>query len=66
MLDDPLDSTAEYDRVKKSVERTTNWAKKCKDQFLKLNNLTSEQFNKTAGTTRPLLFAVIQGGKFEN
>jgi len=66
VLDDPLDSTAEYERVKKSVERTTSWARKCKNEFLRLNNLTNEQFNNTNGTTRPLLFGVVQGGKFED
>jgi len=66
VLDDPLDSTANYERVKASVSRTTAWAKKCKNEFLRLNKLTEKQFNETNGTTRPLLFGVVQGGKFED
>ena len=66
VLDDPLDFTADYNRVEKSVKRTTNWALKCKNKFLELNNLTKQEFENTNGSTRPLLFAVIQGGKFED
>lgn len=55
-LDDfsPVKGTPE--RLRKSVTRTTEWARRCKQEFEKQcaqRNLTDE--------TRPLLFAVVQG-----
>jgi len=55
-LDDfsPIDSTPE--RLKESVERTIEWARRCKKEFEKqceLHGFTEEN--------RPLLFSVIQG-----
>ncbi len=41
----------------KSVDRTIQWAKRCKQEFEKLRNE-----KKQTDTQRPLLFAVIQGG----
>ncbi len=56
-LDDftsPLASTAE---IEESVERTILWAKRSKNEFNKI-----VQAQNMTENTRPLLFAVIQGG----
>jgi len=65
-FDDPLDPSSSKERVKESVKRTTDWALRCKNEFLKLNSLTNDEFDSSDGTSRPLLFAVVQGGRFED
>ncbi len=52
-LDDCTRYTDSYGEQKKSVERTIEWAKKCKHEF---ERLTKNKKNK------PLLFGIIQGG----
>jgi queuine tRNA-ribosyltransferase len=54
----PYPATHEY--VAKSLALTTRWAKRCKDYF--------EQQMKTKGEDykRPLLFAIVQGGVYED
>ena len=48
-----------YEENKRSVEVTINWAKRCKEEYLKqLNNRRIKECDK------PLLFAIIQGGSF--
>lgn len=55
-LDDFTPPNATYDENLKTVERTTRWAKRCKIEYEKqLKN------RKLDDTSRPLLFAVIQG-----
>ncbi|MBN2654380.1 MAG: tRNA guanosine(34) transglycosylase Tgt [Nitrospirae bacterium] len=44
---------AERDYVKKSLELTTRWAKRCKDYYLNLSNA-------------PALFGIIQGGMYKD
>src|SRR5579863_262567 len=58
-LDECMHVDAPRDMQELSVRRTIDWAKRCKQEFLRLvqqKRLTEEQ--------RPLLFAVIQGGGF--
>lgn len=40
-----------------SVENTINWAKRCKEEFIRLTHVNKQSANK-----KPRLFAVIQGG----
>lgn len=53
----PYPSTHEY--VVASVERTTRWAKRCKEHFEK-------RLKDVAQEKRPLLFAIVQGGVYED
>lgn len=60
-LDDVPPVNAKEEEVKKCVERTISWAKRCKKEFEKqllARKLTAE--------TRPKLFAVIQGNQFKD
>jgi queuine tRNA-ribosyltransferase len=52
-VDDPYKTQAE------SVERTIDWARRCKDEFQRLTAV--KRYEQAA---RPLLFAVIQGGGY--
>jgi queuine tRNA-ribosyltransferase len=45
--------------LKKSIARTTAWAKRCKQEYEK-----QIKKRKIKNSQRPLLFAVIQGGKY--
>lgn len=56
-LDDCPKPGATYQEVEKSVERTINWAKRCKQEFQRLKD---ENLKRNEGYT-PKLFAVIQG-----
>ena len=62
VLDEMLISDDSVKAMRKSVERTTAWAKRSKDMFIELNRISSEDFDKR-GQTRPLLTAVIQGAR---
>lgn len=57
-----LDECPEYDSPKEyyaqSVERTTRWAKRCKDYFERKVDMKKEK--------RPLLFAIVQGGPYKD
>jgi queuine tRNA-ribosyltransferase len=53
-IDDPLEEQ------EKSVARTINWARRCRDEF---DRLTDEK--KTLKAERPKLFGVVQGGQSE-
>ena len=64
VLDDPILGHKTKSENLDAVKLTINWAKKAKIEFLKRFNLTSERFSKTDGTTRPLLFSIIQGGNY--
>ncbi len=67
VLDEPIPHRASLCKMKKGLKRTTNWAIKSKNEFLKLNNINNNSFNKTFNTiSRPLLGAVIQGGDRKN
>ena len=56
-LDDPPPNNYSKEKIKKAVERTIAWAKRCKIEYekqIKKRKLTEKN--------RPLLFGVIQGG----
>lgn len=56
-LDDPRPNAASEEELRGAVERTTRWAKRCKEEYewqLAKRNLEPEK--------RPLLFSVVQGG----
>jgi queuine tRNA-ribosyltransferase len=61
VLDEPIIEDDSLKRIKNSVERTTEWARRSKKTFLELNHLTENDFNNPE-IKRPLLTAVIQGG----
>lgn len=48
-----------YEQVKKAVERTTDWARRCKQHF-------KRKVNKIPKGKRPLLFCIIQGGIYKD
>lgn len=60
VLDEPVLGDASLSKIKKSVERTTQWAIRSKKAFLDLNNLTEKDFDNPK-VERPLLTAVVQG-----
>lgn len=60
-LDDCPPISAGLDENQLSVRRTIEWAKRCKDEFLK-----QLEDRKETAHNRPLLFAVIQGGNYED
>lgn len=57
-LDDCTHAEAPYAEQEDSVARTVGWAKRCKEEFLR----QLERRKIGGGQTRPLLFAVVQGG----
>lgn len=59
VLDDFTDPKANYEQAKVSVERTLLWAKRSKDEFLKICKEMGLQENE-----RPYLLGVVQGGDF--
>ncbi len=61
VLDEPVIHDAPLHILKKSIERNTAWARRSKDKFLELHNLTKDDFDNKK-IERPLLGAVIQGG----
>jgi queuine tRNA-ribosyltransferase len=61
VLDEPVLENASLTDIKKSVERTTEWAKRSKKMFLELNDLSTKDFDNPL-INRPLLTAVVQGG----
>jgi len=64
-LDEPTIRDAPLSLLKDALRRNTLWAKRSKAQFLKLHNLTENDFNNPQ-IKRPLIGAVIQGGNNEN
>lgn len=61
VLDEPVIEDDSISKIRRSVERTTEWAKRSKKAFLQTLNLTEKDFNDPK-IERPLLTAVIQGG----
>ena len=57
-LDDPPPNSYSKDKIKKAVERTIRWAKRCKDEYDK-----QVESRKIRVENRPLIFGVIQGGE---
>ncbi|MEK6890858.1 MAG: tRNA guanosine(34) transglycosylase Tgt [Nanoarchaeota archaeon] len=54
-LDDCTRPELGFEEQEKSVKRTIDWAKRCKDEYLRLTKDLDEN-------ERPLLFGIIQGG----
>lgn len=63
VFDEPVVHDGPLSQAQNAVRRTTEWAKRSKAQFLKLNGLTEADFNNPE-IKRPLLVAVIQGGNY--
>ncbi|MBQ3664821.1 MAG: tRNA guanosine(34) transglycosylase Tgt [Lachnospiraceae bacterium] len=59
-FDECAPSTADEKYIKNSVERTTRWLIRCKDEMQRLNSL-DDTINK-----KQMLFGINQGGVFEN
>lgn len=62
VLDEPVFGNQTREALEENVRRTTAWAKRSKDEFLRIYGLTQAEFNNPEKYPRPLLFAVIQGG----
>ncbi|HOW60827.1 MAG TPA: tRNA guanosine(34) transglycosylase Tgt [Candidatus Moranbacteria bacterium] len=60
-LDDPPPNNYSKEKIKKSVERTISWAKRCKVEYGK-----QIEKRKIKQKNRPLLFGVIQGGEYKD
>ncbi|MBD3281110.1 tRNA guanosine(34) transglycosylase Tgt [Candidatus Dojkabacteria bacterium] len=60
-LDEPTVRDAPRSILKDSLRRNTRWAKRSKEKFLELHDLTQGDFENSE-IERPLLGAVIQGG----
>ncbi len=58
-LDECTHVDAPFEEQQRSVERTIAWARRCKDEFVRL----VEQ-KRLAPEQQPLLFAVVQGGGY--
>lgn len=61
VLDEPVIEDSSEAALKRSVARTTNWAIRSKQEFLKLLGINERDFNDKK-VKRPLLAAVVQGG----
>lgn len=59
-FDECAPSTADEKYIRNSVERTTRWLKRCKEEMKRLNSL-ADTINK-----HQMLFGINQGGVFEN
>ena len=59
-FDECAPSTADEKYIRNSVERTTRWLKRCKEEMKRLNSL-DDTINK-----HQMLFGINQGGIFEN
>lgn len=63
VLDDPIIGNDTYAKRKESVRINTIWAKRSKEKFLELNQISDlSQVSLVDTADRPLLGAVIQGG----
>ena len=59
-FDECIENPAPRDYVKRSVERTTRWLQRCKDEMARLNSLP-ETINR-----QQLLFGINQGGTYDD
>jgi len=59
-FDECIPWDCDYKYAKMSVERTTRWAKRCKEYF------TSKVDWSAKNVDRPLLFGIVQGNRFED
>ncbi len=58
-LDDPPPNNLGREKISQAVERTISWAKRCKIEYKK-----QIEERKLSEAKRPLIFGVIQGGKY--
>jgi queuine tRNA-ribosyltransferase len=58
-FDDPPPNTDSREKIKKAVTRTIAWAKRCKEEY---NRQIKKR--KLDEKNRPLIFGVIQGGRY--
>ena len=58
-LDDPPPNNYPKEKIKKAVERTIAWARRCKIEYEKQIKL-----RKISEENKPLIFGVIQGGEY--
>ncbi|MFA6184343.1 MAG: tRNA guanosine(34) transglycosylase Tgt [Parcubacteria group bacterium] len=58
-FDDPPPNNYSKERISSAVERTISWAKRC---LIEYNKQIKKR--KLTAKTRPLIFAVVQGGKY--
>ena len=61
VLDDFTDPKSTYEEAKESVERTIAWAKRSKDEFVKICKQ-----KKISEEERPYILGVVQGGSFQD
>lgn len=61
VLDDFTDPKSTFDEAKESVDRTIAWAKRSKNEFLKI--CKSKRLGKEE---RPYILGVVQGGKYQD
>lgn len=59
VLDDFTEPNASYEKAKETVERTLLWAKRSKDEFIKIC-----EDKKIKKEDRPYLLGVVQGGEY--
>ena len=59
-FDECVENPAPRDYVQRSVERTTRWLQRCKDEMARLNSLP-ETINR-----QQMLFAINQGGTYDD
>lgn len=59
-FDECVENPAPYDYVRRSVERTTRWLKRCKSEILRLNTM-ERTINK-----KQMLFGINQGGTYDD
>lgn len=60
-LDDFTDPKSSYEGAKETVERTLIWAKRSKDEFIRICTQ-----KKLSETDRPYILGVVQGGKYQD
>jgi queuine tRNA-ribosyltransferase len=58
-LDDPPPNNYSKEKIKRAVERTIRWAKRCKDEYSR-----QVESRKLKDENRPLIFGVVQGGEY--
>jgi queuine tRNA-ribosyltransferase len=61
VLDDFTPPDATYEEAEDTVRRTTLWAKRCKEEFERLNHLSIQPLHQ-----RPYLIGVVQGAYFDD
>lgn len=61
VLDDFTDPKSSYEEAKDSVERTLSWAKRSKDEFIKICSR-----RKSDQKAPPYILGVVQGGKYQD